>query len=494
MRFIVGGIMHETHTFSSEPTTTSTLPTFRGDELLRYAGVNHSLGGTLDACRDLGIAVAPTFFADGVSTGTPDRATFEALAGELLRRIAAALPADGIVLNLHGAMVAEDFPDAEAEIVRRVRDLVGSTTPIAVTLDFHANLGQAMVEACDLVTTYDTYPHIDAAERAREAVQLLARTVRGEIRPTMALAKPPLLPVPQAMFTARPPFKTLLDRAHDMEERGEALAVTVAGGFPYSDVPEAGVGALVVTDNDPRAARRLADDLAALAWELRGHMQVANRPPREAVAEAIAYPTGPVMLVDVGDNIGGGTTGDGTALLAELIAQDARDAVVVIADPESAEAAIAVGVGAMVDLSVGGKVDQRHGEPVAVRGVVRRITDGRWIHEGPENAGAPADMGPTAVVAVGGVDIVLTSCKSMPGDLAQLRSVGIEPAERQIIVVKSAVRWRGGYGPIAKHAIDVDTPGLGSVDLSRFEFRRLRRPIWPLDPDFAWSPEPVIGV
>src|SRR3954464_4529979 len=200
LRLIAGGIMHETHTFSAEPTTLDTLEVVvRGEELLAYRGRNHSLGGVIDACEEQGIEVLPTFFADGTSTGRPDRATFEALLGELCEWIIAALPADGIVLTLHGAMVAEGYPDAEAEIVRRVRAIAGPELPIAITLDLHANIGQAMVDAADVITTYDTYPHTDAAARAGEAVELLVRVIRGALRPTMAIAKLPLLPVPQAM-------------------------------------------------------------------------------------------------------------------------------------------------------------------------------------------------------------------------------------------------------------------------------------------------------
>jgi microcystin degradation protein MlrC len=490
LRLIAGGIMHETHTFSAEPTTLDTLEVLvRGEELLAYRGRNHSLGGVIDACAEQGIELAPTLFADGTSTGTPDRTTLEALLGELCQRITAALPADGIVLTLHGAMVAEGFPDAEAEIVRRVRAIAGPDLPIAVTLDLHANIGQAMVDAVDIITTYDTYPHTDAAARAREAVELLARVIRGELRPVMALAKPPLLPVPQAMATAAGPFKALFARAHAMERSGEAITVTVAGGFPYADVPEAGVSLLVTTDDDPDAARRLADKLAALAWSLRHQMIVQNTPPAEAVAEAIAYRDGPVMLVDVGDNIGGGTPGDGTVLLAELLAQEAQEACLVIADPEAAEAAFAAGVGADVQLAVGGKTDGWHGEPVPVTGRVRLLCDGQWVHEGPENAGLPVDMGRTAVLRCGGVNLVVTSHKSMPGDQQQLKSIGIDPLRQKIIVVKAAVRWRGGFGSIAKHAVYADTPGLGSIDLRRFPFKHIRRPIFPFDPETVFSPQ-----
>ena len=489
MRLIAGGIMHETHTFSAEPTTVESLNVVaRGDELLAFAGVNHSLGGVIDACHERGIDLVLAFFADGVSTGIPDRQTFETLVGELCARIADALPADGIVLTLHGAMVAEGAPDAEAEIVRRVREVAGSDLPIAVTIDLHANIGQAMVDQVDVITTYDTYPHVDAAERAREAVDLLARTIQGEIRPTMALAKPPLMPVPQAIATGEGPFKTLFERAHDMERAGEALTVTVAGGFAYADVPEAGVGLLVTTDGDVDAAQRLADELAALAWSLRHDMIVRNAPPVEAVAEAIAFPEGPVMLVDVGDNIGGGTPGDGTVLLAELLAQDAQGATVVIADAEAVQEAFKTGIGGTVRTAVGGKTDRLHGDPVPVEGRVRLLCDGQWVHEGPENAGVPVDVGPTAVLRCGGVNLVLTTRKSAPGDQQQLKSVGIDPVRQHIIVVKAAVRWRGGFGPIARHAVYADTPGLGSVDLHRFPYQHIRRPIFPLDLGAGFMP------
>lgn len=481
MRLITGGIMHETHTFSAEPTRVEDFAIARGEACWTYAGTNHSLGGVIDECRERGIELTPTYYAHTVSTAAPDRATFETMLGELLARIEASLPAEGIVLTLHGAMVAEGCPDAEAEIVRRVRELAGRETPIAVTLDFHANIGQAMVDACDIVTVYDTYPHVDIAERAREAVGLLADAIAGKVRPVMALVKPPLLPVPQAMCTAQPPFQTLFARAHAVEAAGEALSVSIAGGFPYADVPEAGVSVLAVTDGERAAAERIATEIARLAWDLRDQMIVANVPPAEAVAEAIAYPAGPVVLVDVGDNIGGGTPGDGTVLLAELLAQDAQEATVCIADAEAVRAWVAAGPGGTVTRPVGARADGLHGAPVEITGRVVRITDGRFVHEGPENAGVPADMGTTAVVRVDGVNLILTSRKFAPGDLNQLRSVGICPEEQKILVVKAAVRWRGGYGPITKHAIQVDTPGLGSVDLSRFAFHHIRRPVFPLD-------------
>ncbi|MCC6944566.1 MAG: M81 family metallopeptidase [Thermomicrobiales bacterium] len=486
MRIITGGIMHETHTFSAEPTTIDSFAIARGDELFSYAGTNHSCGGVIDEARERDIDLVPTFFGQAISTDAPDRATFETMLDELTTAVKSALPADGVVLTLHGAMVAEGYLDADSEITRRVREVVGPKTPIAVTLDLHANFDRTLVDLADIITIYDTYPHVDIAERAREAVKLLAETIDGKITPTRAVSKPPLLPVPQVMHTSVSPFKMLFDRAHALEESGEALSVSIAGGFAYADAPETGISVLAVTDNDPEKAQQIVDEIAHLAWDLRHEMIPQNVSAANAVAEAISYPEGPVVLVDVGDNIGGGTTGDGTVLLAELLKQGAQEATICIADAEAARTAIAAGISGTVTTMVGGKVDRLHGEPVQITGCVVNITDGKFVHEGPENRGVPADMGPTAVVRVDGVNLILTSLKFAPGDLQQLRSVGIAPEQQKILVVKAAVRWRGGYGPITKHAILVDTPGLGSVDLTRFDYHHLRRPLFPLDQIDSW--------
>lgn len=489
MRFIGGGIMHETHTFSSEPTPLERFRIWRDDEVLIFRGKNHSFGGTIDACETLGIDLVPTYYADTLSTAPPNRATFDVMTAELCDRIAAALPADGIVLNLHGAMVVEEIPDAEAEIVRRVREIAGYDIPVAVTLDFHANIGEEMVALATIVTTYDTYPHTDAAERAKEAVDLLWRTAKGDISPVMALIKPPMLLVPQEMPTGNGPFQDVFALAHARETSGEVLSITIAGGFAYSDVPMAGVSVLVTTDADLERARVVASELANALWERRTDMTFTNVSSEDAVRQAIGCTDGPVMLVDVGDNIGGGTTGDGTVLLDELLRQNAQDAVVVIADAEAAAAAIAAGPGGVFDGLVGGKVDALHGDPVQVTGRVQMISDGRWTHEGPENAGVPVESGPTAVVQSGGVSVVLTSNKIAPGDQQQLKSVGLWPDRQHIIVVKAAIRWKGGYEPIARHVFYVDTPGLGATDLSRFAFRNLSRPLYPLDQDVSFGAE-----
>lgn len=489
MRLITGGIMHETHTFSTVITSEDDYGTRRGDEVLIYAGTNHSAGGVIDECRARGIELVHTLQTKTVTSGPPNRATFERMLDELVRLIDAALPADGVILTLHGAMVADGYADAELEILRRVRAITGPELPIAVTLDFHANISVELADLANIIVGYDTYPHIDLAERAREGVGLLAEVVHGTFMPVMKIVRPPLMPVPQAQHTSTGPFRKILDRAHAVEQSGAARSITVAGGFAYSDISIAGMSIIAITDDDPEAATCIAEELAELAWSLREDMLVTNTTPDQAVREAIALGPGdgPVILVDVSDNIGAGSPGDGTALLHELLAQNATDATMIIADAEASAAAFAAGVGGQIHIEVGGKVDDMHGEPVAIHGSVRLLCDGKWVHEGPENAGVPVDSGPTAVLRMGGVNIVLTTRKTAPGDLQQLKSVGIDPVRQRIIVVKSAVRWRGGYEPIARHAIHVDTPGICGSDLNRLTFQHVKRPIFPLDASGSWE-------
>lgn len=489
MRIAVGGLMHETHTFAAERTLAEPFQLREGDEIQALAGTNASIGGALDGCRAAGAEIVPLVYGFAIPAGYVDREVYEDLVSRLIGPLAAAGAVDGVVLTLHGAMVVEGIDDAELDMLKRVRGVVGPDVPVAVTLDFHANTSRRLTELATLIVGYDTYPHVDPGVRAEEAVDLLVRTIRGEISPTMGFAASPLMPVPQAQMTGREPFASLFAKVHEFEDSGRALSITLAGGFAYSDVPMAGLSVTVVTDGHPDLAQELANEIAQMAWDRRGEMIISNVPVPEAVAAAIAEPNGPVVLVDVGDNVGGGTPGDATEVLAELLRQGAERAVVVMADADAATQAREAGVGAEVDLLVGGKVDRLHGEPVRVRGVVQSLHDGRWVHEGPENAGVPVDSGPTAVVQSGGVTVVINSRKTMPGDQQQLKSVGIEPTEQHILVMKSAIRWRGGFESITARSIDVDTSGLGSVNLANFPFERIRRPIFPLDPETTWSAE-----
>lgn len=484
MRVAIAGILHETNTFSNVP---ATLDSFRaqhfllGEELFAFAGTRTSLGGAIDGAKQEEIELVPTLYAGAMPCGLVTAQAFDHLLSLLLDGIERLKPVDGLFLVLHGAMVVEAMDDAEGYLLERVRDLLREGTPIVATLDLHANISPLMVEMADILVGYDTYPHVDAYERALEAGQLLARLFRGEIQPTVALRKPPLLPVPQGMYTHRPPMLELMELAHHMEEEDEVISITVAGGFPYCDIEVAGMGIVVTTDGDQESAEAAAQELADLAWERRHQFLVTAAPVEEAVRRAIEIEEGPVILVDGADNVGGGAPGDGTVLLRELLAQAAQGAVVAIADEEAVAQAIEAGVGQEVELLVGGKTDHLHGEPVAVKGRVHLISEGTYTRKGPYMTGERIDMGRTVVVDCEGIDLVLMEKKTPPFDSEHLRSVGIEPAEARMIVVKSAIAWRAAFGPLAKGVIDVDTPGLCAIHLEQFPYHKVRRPIFPLD-------------
>ncbi len=485
MRVAIGGIVHETHTFSSAPTT---LESFRarhfllGEDLFTFAGTKTSLGGAIEAAKkEEGLELIPTLYAAATPSGLVTRQAFDHLSALLLDSIERAKLLDGLFLVLHGAMVVEGIDDAEGHLLAKARDLVGEGTPIVATLDFHANISPLMVEKADILVGYDTYPHIDAYERALEAGRLLAATLRRELRPTVALRKPPLMPMPQGMYTDRSPMKELIEVAHDMEREDKVVTITVAGGFPYSDIEVAGMGIVVTTDGDQQLAEAKAEELANLAWERRSQFLVNAVPVEEAVRQAMEAREGPVILVDGADNIGGGAPGDGTVLLRELLVQGAQGAVVTIADREAVAQAIEAGVGQEVELLVGGKTDDLHGEPVVVKGRVHLISEGSYTRKGPYMTGERVDMGRTVVLHCEGMNLVLMEKKTPPFDAEHLHSLGIEPSEARIIVVKSAIAWRAAFGSMAKEVIDVDTPGLCSIHLERFPYRKIRRAIFPLD-------------
>lgn len=485
MRIAIGGIYHESNTFFSQPMTMARFAECQlhyGDEIApNWRGTGSEMAGFLAGAEQFGFEALPTLMAWGMPAGAVTSATFEALVGDLVDRLRAAAPLDGVLLSLHGAMVAEAHADADGEILRRVREAIGPGTPLVVTLDFHANLTEEMARWPDALIGYDTYPHIDQFDRGLEAATLLARILRGGPRPALAVALRPLLPHILSQSTERAPMAEVIAAAHEMERRPGILCVTVCAGFPYTDVPRAGFAVAVVAEDRERA-REAAEELAEHVWERRADFARAIESPAAAVREALAQPSGLTVLVDVGDNVGAGTPGDGTVLLEELLAQWARGALVLLCDPEAVRACLAVGVREQITLMVGGKCDRLHGEPVTVTGTVRLVSDGKYVNIGPMRDGVREDQGRTAVVDTGGILVVLTERRAPMWNLQQLRAIGIEPERLRIVVVKAALAYRAAYAPIARRIIDVDTPGLAAADVRRFPYKKLTRPVYPLDP------------
>jgi microcystin degradation protein MlrC len=485
VRFFVAMVSHETNTFSPIPTGRRQFEAhdlrYGGEILEAYRGTGTCVGGMIDGAAARGVTLVPSLAAGASPAGRVSKAFYAEAKARLLADLQAAGPLDGVLLDLHGAMVVEGLDDGEGDLLGAVRAAVG-TRPIAVTLDFHANVTRAMVEAATLLHGYKTYPHVDMDARGREAAGRLADVVAGRIRPTVAYRQPPLLPPIAGQLTARGPMRRLYDLADAMERRPGVLSISVFAGFPLADIHDAGLSIYVATDGDEALAERLADELAEAAWALRREFLHTALPVKDAVARALALDGRPVVLADIADNTGGGAAGDTTELLRELLRVGARGSTVAcLWDPEAAAACAAAGVGATVTLPVGGKVDPSHGAPVTVTGRVRTLSDGRFVYKGPMARGVEGRLGLTTVLDVNDVKIILISHRRQTLDPEMIRFVGIDPLAEKILVVKSSIHYRAAFEPIARAILEVDAPGLSSSHLDRFAFTRVRRPIFPLD-------------
>src|SRR5215204_6920683 len=422
------------------------------------------------------------------------------LLGDGLRKVKAEGPLNGVLLALHGAMVTEIDDDGDAYVLQTVRDIVGPDVPVVATLDLHANISARMVDLADVLIGYETYPHIDMAERGEEASAVLARLMRGEICPTAALRKPPMLPTSQRMTTERMPMRALMERANVMEEDPRVVNVTIAGGFPLGDNLDAGFGIVVTTDDDPDLAAELANELAMEAWSLRDGF-LGGVASFEHAAELIRSldreqdvdmpVSGPLVLVDIADNPWSGGPGDSVELLRFLFAQRiAGAAVALVRDPEVVREAITAGPGGKITVDLGGKIDRLHGEPLPVRAHVKLLSAGRYVNDGPMMTGLTVDLGPTALLlcepATGPssppVEVLVTTRAETPVDLNIFRCHGIEPTRHRVLGLKGKGHFRAAFEPIARRVVLVEGPGTTGADLSRLTFRKVRRPIWPLDP------------
>jgi microcystin degradation protein MlrC len=355
---------------------------------------------------------------------------------------------------------------------------------LIVTLDYHGNVSPRMVSASDALVAYRTYPHIDQRARGLRAAELAVQAARGAIRPTQALAKPPLLINILAQETAREPLKGLMTELDTLDQSRDYLDASILAGSPYADVAATGPSCVVLTNDAPKLASETAARLSAHLWKLRNALTATPPGPEEAVARALACQATPVILVDLGDNIGGGSAADSTVLIHELVRQRATGALVVLYDPDAVAACTAAGLGAEVAVDAGGKSD-RNAPPLPLSGKVRCLHNGRYVEDQPRHGGIRMnDQGLTTVVETReGNLVVLNSRRHPPFSLGQLTSLGLDPAAARVIVIKAAVAYKAAYAPIAGTIIEVDTPGLTAVNPTRYTYHKIRRPILPLDPE-----------
>ena len=479
----IGGIMHESNTFSETPTDFAAFSqTFARNLLNLWGETHHEMGGFIQGATEYGYTAYPTLMTSATPAGRVTDDAFDRFTEMLIQHLKAAPKHEGLLLALHGAMVVESYPDGDGEVLRRLREAFGRDLPIVVTLDQHANVSEQMVAESTALVIYKTTPHIDQRQRGLQAAELMMRILADEVTPTQALAKPPMILNILYHNTNVPPMEPILTAAKQLEERPDVLLANVAAGYPYADVYEVGPSFVVVTDDNPQFAQTEADRLSDMLWNVHGQLTLDLPDAAQAVAQAIASEQHPIILVEMGDNIGGGSPGDSTFVLAELQRQGASGFVVILCDPEAVQTCVQAGIGAEVALDVGGKADNLHGDPVAIQGEVRLIHDGHYEETEPRHGGQRHhNQGLTAVIAVGDSLVVLTSRRQTPFSLQQLLSLGINPSEMRMIVVKAAVAYRAAYEPIAGQIIEVDTPGLTAVNPLHFEYHNVRRPLFPLD-------------
>lgn len=489
MRLLIAKVSHETNTFSPVPT-----PVARfcpdGETLLTgqaaidfYRGTTSCIGRYLAIADELGAEVVLPVAAAAPPSGPVDDEAFDLFCG-LITDALRQQTFDAIMLDLHGAMVTRQYEDAEGELLRRVR-AVAPDTKLSVSLDMHANIFEGMVSRADVIAGYRTYPHVDHLPTAERAGRTLVRTLRGEVHPVMAWANAPMLPHVMAQGSYRSPNKELQAMAEAMERTGEALVASVFTGFPHADVSQAGLSAVVVTDGDAAAAQRLVARLLDAAWEARQSFTFQTEPLADSVARAKAL-DGPVVMLDHCDNSASGGTMDTTTVLAEIMRQGLEDVVFfAIYDPDAVQAAMRAGVGATVELRIGGRMQMPsipgNNEPLLVRGRVRTLSAGYFVSESPMRAGVAVTMGPMAVLDTGKVEIVLISRHTEPSDLGLFKVVGIDPAKKRYVAIKSRVHWRADLGSLAKHVVECNGLGVCTSDYGILRFDHVRRPIYPLD-------------
>ena len=493
MRIGIGGFLHESNTFLGVPTEYANFKAASytcGPEVIkRWSGGHHELGGFLDGLVEHKVEIVPLIATLAVPSGTVTSAAFEQIVAEMLEELKNSLPLDGLLLGLHGATVSAEFPDADGEMLKRVRALVGPELPIVTTLDLHANVSPQMIELANVTVAYRSNPHLDQRARGCEAAQLLIRTVRGEVHPVQALETPPMLIQISKQHTANGPAKLLYDDLNHVLTWPGILTASITMGFYYADVAEMGAAFFATSDGDPQLARRAARYMAERAWANRHALTGTLPSPAQAVEAALASEKAPIVLMDVGDNVGAGSPGDSTILFAEALKQGGRNAMVVLYDPESVQQCLAKGPGAEVTLRVGGKTDKLHGEPVEVTGVVRTISDGFFIELQVRHGGwGPCNQGTTAVVETAQEHtIVLTSRRMAPMSLEQVLSVGVKPERKKILIVKGVVAPRAAYEPVAAEIVLVDTAGVTSDNPRHFQYSHRRTPLFPLEETATYS-------
>ena len=485
-RIAIGGILTECNHLGGIPIDLAVYEQYdllRGAELLSCE--TSVVGGMLAQLREGGADPAPILYATACAGGAIVRSCYEQLRGELIAGLEASLPVDGVLMPIHGSALAEGEDDPEGDLIGAVRELVGPDIPVVATLDLHAHVTAAMVRLADALLGWETYPHCDHYSTGQRATRLLLDMLAGSCRPTMAMAKVPVVTsAVNGSTSGDDPFAELMRHTKSLEQRPGVLSTSLFLIHPYMDVPNMGSGGLVVTDDDIDLAATLAADIARRYWERRHDLEPDLFTPLAAIAEGNAVDGGPVLLLETADCCGGGAAGDSIATLSALIASGVDElSFFPVVDPEAAARCHEAGVGAELTVDIGHKLDPRWGDTHSFEGHVEKLHDGRFTYTGGQWEGLHADMGPSAILSVGAVRILITSLASYDWSDEQFRALDLDPTLAKFIVAKNPMNYRQAYGDIAKAVFVLDTPGPTPATLKNVNFAKLQRPYFPADLD-----------
>lgn len=487
MRIGIVGLLQESNTFITERTSRRH---FEEDLLLKgeairaaMADAPHEVGGFFEELDRAGAEAVPIFLARALPYGAIQRADFEQLVDGMLEAVAAAGPLDGLLAAPHGATVAEGHPDADGFWLGRLRTALGAAVPIVGTLDLHANLSPSMVAATDAMVAYRMNPHLDQRETGVRAARLLVSALEGKVKLVQAAVFPPMAINIRTQNTSEPPMRDFYEEAAGLVDWPGILSHSILHGFPYADVAEMGSAVLVVADGDEALARKAAEAVAARMWERREDFEPRQLDAAAALALASERREGPVVLLDMGDNVGGGSPANGTAIVREWLRRGAPGKLFVcLHDPAAVEAAVAAGEGGAFEGRLGDPA-----EPVEGRFRVRSLHDGVFRETQARHGGFSVfDQGRTALLELDGTGLVAmaTTRRMAPFSLAQLTSCGVDPADFDLIVAKGVIAPMAAYAPVAKGGfLHVDTPGATRADMTKLEYRERRRPMFPFERD-----------
>ncbi len=486
-KVLTAEVSHETNTFSARQTDEDAFRNrffLRGEVALAERGkANTELAGFLDAGRAYDWDITHVLSIAAGPSGYVGRAAFNWFCDPIVGR-ASDGGFDGIVLALHGAMVPDFCEDGEGELLRRIRKVIDRSIPIAITLDPHANVTAQMVDLADIIVSFKTYPHVDMRQIAGQAGDLLQRTMAGEITPRTIMARVPMLEEVNGGRTDVGPMVARLEKACAYEALDDVFAVSINAGFASADINEVGPTVLVTGQGDFEAhmdfARTIADDM----WQKREDVLNRYWTVQEAAGHAAAYEgaEGPLIIADYADNPGAGAYGDSTALLGALLEAKLKDACFgPMVDGEVVEKLQSCEIGASVELRLGGKTDPEFGGgPLDVDARLLSLSDGGFIGDGPMTSGLKDSFGPSAMVRIGGIDVLITTLARQILDLQQFKAFGIDPEQRRVVAIKSMQHFRAAFEPIAGEIITCDSGALCTPDYGRMHYTNVRRPIFPL--------------